>query len=41
MNFSPKVNAEVFCALTFNYGHVTKIENEGNWRIGGQFTLFR
>ena len=32
------------CALTFNYVHVTfsviKIENEGNWRIGGEFALF-
>ena len=34
---------EVFFFLTFNYGHmtchVTKIENEGDWRIGGEFTL--
>ena len=33
-----------FCALTFNCGHVTcdetKIENEGNWWIGSEFTLF-
>ena len=27
------------CALMFNYGHVTKIENEGNWQIGGKITL--
>ena len=45
MNFSTKVNLEGFiCALTFNCGHVTchetKIENEGNWWIGGEFTLF-
>ena len=45
MNFSPKVNLEgFFCALTFNCGHVTcdetKIENEGNWWIGSEFTLF-
>ena len=30
------------CALPFNHGHVTchvtKISNEGNWRIGGEFT---
>ena len=30
-----------FCVLTFSYGnvtfHVTKIENEENWRIGGGF----
>ena len=36
MNFSPKVNLEVFLsALTFNY------ENEGKWQIGAEFTLFR
>ena len=34
MNFSPKVNLEVSCALTFSY------ENEGNWQISGEFNLF-
>ena len=42
MYFSQKVNLEVLLCLTFNYGHVTchvtKIENEGNWRVGGQFS---
>ena len=41
--FSSKVNLEVFLCLTFYYGnltcHVAKIENKGNWQIGGEFTL--
>ena len=38
MNFSPKVNLEVFLCLK-RLITVTrpKIENEGNWRIAGEF----
>ena len=32
MEFSPKVNFEAFLCLN--------LENEENWRIGGEFTLF-
>ena len=43
MNFSPKVNLEVFLCLSVRLWSrdMSKIENEGNWRIGGEFTLFR
>ena len=44
-NFSPKVNFQVFLFLNVlswsrDMSREPKILNEGNWRIGGEFTLF-